>query len=61
MRKREIMTSYDMYKKGDWVKFYRGGLLVIGQVDYILKDILGNVFLATDIGEVCTEHVLEKR
>lgn len=46
---------------GDWVRFYQGGMLVIGQVEYITKGITGRDVIKTNIGTVTQEYVLEVR
>ena len=48
-------------KEGDWVRFYNSGVLVIGKVEYIEKDIIGKVTLNTDVGAVYLSSVLEVR
>jgi len=51
-------------KVGDWVRFYRGGLFVIGVVEYMNeKDVLGKEQYATDNGavnETCIQEVRKK-
>lgn len=46
---------------GSWVRFYQGGTLVIGVVQYLEKDYLGFWKAKTDIGEVDTRQILEVR
>ena len=48
-------------KVGSWVRFYQGGYLVIGVVQYLEKTSLGYWIAKTDIGTVDTRHVLECR
>lgn len=48
-------------KVGSWIRFYMGGVLVIGVVQYIEKDLLGYWIAKTDIGTVDTRYVLEAR
>lgn len=48
-------------KVGSWIRFYQGGVLVIGVVQYIEKDLLGFWIAKTDIGTVDTRYVLEAR
>ena len=48
-------------KVGDWVRFYEGGILVIGVVQYIEKDLLGYTIVKTDIGSVDIRYILEVR
>ena len=48
-------------KVGSWIRFYQGGFLVIGVVQYIEKDLLGYWIAKTDIGQVDTRYVLEAR
>ena len=45
-------------EKVDWVRFYRGGILVIGKVEYMIKTTLG-LELKTDNGAVDVSSVLE--
>lgn len=46
-------------KVGDWVRFYKDGRLVIGEVKYI--ETSGGVVFLTDQGGVDIESVLEVR
>lgn len=46
---------------GDWVRFYQNGIMVIGVVQYVQKDLLGYWVAKTDIGSVDVRYVLEKR
>ena len=48
-------------KVGSWIRFYSDGVLVIGVVQYIEKDLLGYWIAKTDIGPVDTRYVLEAR
>jgi hypothetical protein len=48
-------------KVGDWVRFYQGGKLVIGVVQYAEKDLLGYMIAKTDIGVVDVRYILEAR
>jgi len=48
-------------KVGSWVRFYRGGALVVGVVQYLEKDNLGYWIAKTDIGAIDTRYVLEVR
>ncbi len=48
-------------KVGSWIRFYMNGVLVVGVVQYIEKDILGYWIAKTDIGAVDTRYVLEAR
>ena len=47
--------------KGDWVAFMRSGIIVLGQIEYIRKDILGYSEYVTTIGTVREDYVLETR
>ena len=47
--------------KGDWVRFYRGGCLVIAVVEYTSIKVGGYHYLQTDKGEIDPESVLEVR
>ena len=47
--------------QGDWVRFYQAGIMVIGVVQYIIKDITSYRQVCTDIGMVSIENVLEVR
>lgn len=49
------------YSEGQWFRFYRNGVLVIGSVYYIRKTVLGHVEYCTDVGTVIEDHVLEAR
>lgn len=64
----------DMYQieQGDWVRFYSNGKLVIGQVEYVIKEriptlgdsIISNIGgfdVKTDIGSVNSGYILEVR
>lgn len=47
---------------GDWVRFYRNGVLVIGVVQYVPRvDVIGFQYYATDMGEVRADSILEVR
>ena len=47
---------------GDWVRFYRNGELVLGEVIYIRQDkTLNDTYYCTDRGEVEQDDVLERR
>ena len=50
-------------KPGDWVRFYRGGVLVIGKVEYVARDAVRDwlYWIATDTGQVENAAVLELR
>ncbi len=49
-------------KAGDWIRFYRGGTLVLGVVAYVRKDDLyGHAIICADCGEVDPSDVLEVR
>ena len=48
-------------KVGDWIRFYQGGVLVIGVVQYVEKDLLGYMIANTDIGPIDSRYVLEVR
>ncbi len=37
-------------KPGDWIRFYSDGRLVIGVVQYVSKNVLGELEFHTDIG-----------
>ena len=45
---------------GDWVRFYNGGKLVIGVVEYVRKKVI-HVEYCTDAGTVHEDSVLEVR
>jgi hypothetical protein len=47
-------------EKDDWVRFYKDGELVIWKVEYITKDISGDI-LNTHEGTVNATEVLEVR
>ena len=40
----------EMVNPGDWVRFYSGGNLVVGVVQYFSKNVLGEIEVHTDIG-----------
>ena len=46
---------------GDWVRFYQNGKLVVGVVEYVIKDITSYRQVCTDIGMVSQENILERR
>ena len=48
-------------KVGDWVRFYQGGALVIGIVQYRKKNSLGYWIAHTDIGAIDERYILEAR
>ena len=48
-------------KVGDWVRFYQGGELVIGVIQYLEKNSLGHMIAKTDIGAVDVQYILEAR
>lgn len=49
-------------EKGDWVRFYNNGVLVIGAVEYRIEhEPLGDIELCTTAGSVDEEQVLERR
>ena len=54
------MTDEDV-RKGDWVRFYQNEKLVIGEVNYVIKDITSYLKVCTDVGQVCLESILERR
>lgn len=59
-----VTTSSDSKlnaKVGDWVRFYQNNHLVIGVVQYTVKDSLGYMQLKTDLGSVDERYVLEVR
>lgn len=55
------MNMIELIKPGSWVRFYQGGILVIGVVQYLEKDLLGYWIAKTDIGQVDTKYILETR
>lgn len=46
-------------KVGDWVRFYSNGVLVIGQVEYIYKDLWTRI--CTDKGMISPDSIREVR
>lgn len=46
---------------GSWVRFYQGGRLVVGVVQYIEQDYIGEWQAKTDIGQVAFKNVVEVR
>jgi hypothetical protein len=48
---------------GDWVRFYVGGRLVVGVVEYVTQDTVQpwKWWVATNVGSVCASSVLEIR
>lgn len=50
-------------KHGDWVRFYQGGTLVIGVVQYVRKSkTYPYEWIAiTDVGMVCCDHIEDVR
>jgi hypothetical protein len=48
---------------GDWVRFYRGGVLVIGTVEYVYESRSGSPRwnVMTDVGGTTEEEILETR
>ena len=55
------MIEQDTSKIGDWVRFYSGGRLIIGLVEYVSKNILGDTILHTCQGAVSESGVFERR
>lgn len=53
--------SIDGFSKGDWVRFYKSGTLVIGQIEYLFVETGGFPFAATEHGKVSLGSVLESR
>lgn len=49
------------YRRGDWVRYYNNGALVIGEVCYVTKDVRGCIYLHTDGGCLSESSVLECR
>lgn len=48
-------------KVGDWVRFYQGGRLVVGIVQYVQPRIDRQDYVQTDIGAIKESYVLEVR
>lgn len=48
------------FQRGDWLRFYQGGRLVIGQVEYVTRE-HGHWQARTDHGTVREDSVQEKR
>ena len=55
------MSERTVYGRGAWLRFYQAGRLVIGQVEYVERDLLGYTNYATDQGSVREDAVLEAR
>ena len=51
------------FRPGDWVRFYKNGLLVIGEVRYVNPDEVRTwmTYLDTDCGRIEMSSVLEMR
>lgn len=49
------------FTEGDWVRFYRNGVLVVGEVRYMHRDITDKLKLSTDQGEIDSRAVIEIR
>ena len=47
--------------KGNWIAFMRKGRIVIGQIEYFERDVLGYWNYFTDEGSVREDSVLEVR
>jgi hypothetical protein len=58
---KRVMNSFGRYTKGDWVRFYNVGKLVIGQIEYIYEETGGFIYAATDQGPVDVKSILEVR
>lgn len=56
-----VTQMNETIKVGSWVRFYNGGVLVIGVVEYLEKDSMGYWIAKTNIGPVDTRYVLEAR
>lgn len=55
------IEEIDGYNKGDWVRFYSGGKLVIGQIEYFWIRAGGFKSVATDQGSTSVDSILEVR
>lgn len=56
------MSEAKKVKPGDWVRFYQDGVMVVGVVQYVVKDlVLGDSIANTDIGAVDVDCILEVR
>ena len=58
---KEQHEAIDGFRKGDWVRFYTGGKLVIGQIEYFWVEAGGYEYAGTDNGSVRLDSVLEHR
>jgi hypothetical protein len=56
-----VTQMHETIKVGSWIRFYNGGVLVIGVVEYLEKDSSGYWIAKTNIGPVDTRYVLEAR
>lgn len=53
--------SSPKHKKGDWISFYRNGTIVISEIRYINKNVLGGLEYNTYLGTVSETSILEVR
>lgn len=59
---RDMTLKMDEVKAGDWVRFWQGGILVIGVVQYPpYRDICGPFQIPTDAGVTSAASVVEIR
>jgi hypothetical protein len=47
-------------RKGDWIRFYLNGRLVIGQIEYVWKEITGAPIYQTDAGSTRTYEEIRR-
>ena len=57
---KEFLYKCGDVKVGDWVRFYQNARLIIGEVQYIWIQ-LNKTYIATDVGTVASNSVLEIR
>lgn len=58
---KELRNELDGYEKGGWIRFYKDGLLVIGQIEYFWIETGGFRYAATEVGGISLDSILEYR
>ena len=59
--KKDMYKSLGDYQKGDWVRFYQCGRLVIAEIVYFYKETGGYEYAATDQGAVQVSSIFQIR
>lgn len=56
-----VFNELDGIEKGDWIRFYKNGTLVIGSVQYMYRNTVLEKYAATDVGSVNVRDIFETR